>query len=131
MSWQGYAQILLVLGALVASVKPLGGFIARVFEGEPTFLDKPLGWLERLVYRLAGVPLDVEKREMKWTTYAGAMLLFNGAGIVVLYLLQRLQGMLPLNPQGFRGASRPTSRGTRRSASPPIRIGRATAARRP
>src|ERR1019366_10503474 len=92
MSWQGYAQILFVLGALVASVKPLGAFMARVFEGEPTFLDKPLGWLERLVYRLAGVPLDVEKREMKWTTYAGGMLLFNGLGIVVLYVLQRLQG---------------------------------------
>jgi len=100
-TWQGYAQIALVLGALVASVKPLGGFMARVFEGEATFLDRPLGWLERLIYRLAGVPADVEKREMKWTTYAGAMLLFNGAGIVVLYLLQRLQGMLPLNPQAF------------------------------
>jgi K+-transporting ATPase ATPase A chain len=102
-SWQGVAQIVLVLGALVASVKPLGTFMARVFEGEPTFLDKPLGWLERLVYRAAGVSLDPEKREMKWTTYAGAMLLFNGAGIVVLYLMQRLQGMLPLNPQGFGG----------------------------
>jgi K+-transporting ATPase ATPase A chain len=102
-TWQGYAQIAVVLAALVASVKPLGGFIARVFEGEATFLDRPLGWLERFIYRLAGVPADVEKREMKWTTYAGAMLLFNGAGIVVLYLMQRLQGMLPLNPQAFGG----------------------------
>ena len=103
MTWQGYGQIAVVLAAHVASVKPLGGFIARVFEGEATFLDRPLGWLERLIYRLAGVPADVEKREMKWTTYAGAMLLFNGAGIVVLYLMQRLQGMLPLNPQAFGG----------------------------
>jgi K+-transporting ATPase ATPase A chain len=100
-SWQGYAQIALVLGALLASVKPLGGFMARVFGGEPTVLDRPIGWLERLVYRLSGVSLDPEKREMKWTTYAGAMLLFNGAGILVLYLMQRLQGLLPLNPQGF------------------------------
>jgi K+-transporting ATPase ATPase A chain len=101
MSWQGYAQIILILGAVVASVKPLGAYMARVYEGEPLLLDKPLGWLERLVYRLSGVPQDAEAREMRWTTYAVAMLLFNGTGIFVVYLLQRLQGVLPLNPQGF------------------------------
>jgi K+-transporting ATPase ATPase A chain len=100
-TWQGYAQILVTLGLLVASAKPLGGFMARVYEGEPTFLDKPLGWLERLIYRLCGVSLEPAKRDMKWTAYAGAMLLFNGAGIVVVYAVQRLQGALPLNPQGF------------------------------
>ncbi len=68
-------------------------------------LDKPLGWLERLVYRLSGVPTDPEKREMKWTTYAGAMLLFNVAGVVVVYAIQRLQGSLPLNPDGMGAVS--------------------------
>src|SRR6202035_5605400 len=84
---------------------PLGAYMARVFEGEPTFLDKPLGWLERLVYRGAGVSLDAEKREMKWTTYAGAMLLFNVSGIVGVYGIQRLQGHLPLNPDGVSEVS--------------------------
>ncbi|MGH7438967.1 MAG: potassium-transporting ATPase subunit KdpA [Polyangiaceae bacterium] len=101
MSWQGYAQIVVLLALLVASVKPLGSYMARVYEGEPIFLDKPLGWLERLIYRLSGVPSDAQAREMTWTTYAVAMLLFNGAGIVVVYALERLQGILPLNPQSF------------------------------
>jgi potassium-transporting ATPase potassium-binding subunit len=105
MSWQGYAQIALVLGALVASAKPLGTFMARVFEGEPIFLDKALRPIERLVYRVAGVPLDADKREMTWTTYALAMLVFNVAGIVLVYAIQRLQGVLPLNPQGLSAPS--------------------------
>jgi K+-transporting ATPase ATPase A chain len=104
-SWQGYAQIVVLLGAVVASVKPLGAYMARVFEGEPVFLETGLGWLERLVYRLCGVHADAEKREMKWTTYAVAMLLFNAAGIVVVYGLQRLQGSLPLNPDGMSAVS--------------------------
>ncbi len=101
MTWQGYAQIVVVLAAVVASVKPLGAYMARVYEGEPIALEKGLGWLERLIYRVAGVPHDSEQREMRWTTYAVAMLAFNGAGILVVYGLQRLQGVLPLNPQGF------------------------------
>ncbi|MGH7295395.1 MAG: potassium-transporting ATPase subunit KdpA, partial [Polyangiaceae bacterium] len=105
MSWQGYAQIVVLLVAVVASVKPLGAYMARVYEGEPVFLEKALGWLERLVYRLCGVPADTEKREMKWTTYAVAMLLFNAAGIVLLYALERLQGSLPLNPDGMGAVS--------------------------
>jgi K+-transporting ATPase ATPase A chain len=100
-SWQGYAQIAAFLVAIVASVKPLGLYMARVYEGEPILLEKGLGWLERLVYRLAGVPGDVEKRETRWTTYAGGMLLFNGVGIIVVYAIQRLQGHLPLNPDGM------------------------------
>jgi K+-transporting ATPase ATPase A chain len=101
MSWQGYAQIVVFLVVLLASIKPLGGYMARVFEGEPTVLEKGLGWLERLVYRLCGVPAEEEKREMRWTTYAAAMLLFNVAGVVFLYALQRLQTSLPLNPDGM------------------------------
>jgi K+-transporting ATPase ATPase A chain len=101
MSWQGYAQIAVFLVAIVAAVKPLGAYMARVFEGERTILERGLGWLERLIYRLCGVPADPEKREMRWTTYAGAMLLFNVSGVVVLYALQRLQASLPLNPDGM------------------------------
>jgi potassium-transporting ATPase potassium-binding subunit len=100
-SWQGYAQAAALLAVLFASVKPLGGYMARVYEGEPIVLERALGWLERLIYRLAGVPRDVERREMHWTTYAAAMLLFNGAGILLVYAMERLQGVLPLNPQGF------------------------------
>jgi K+-transporting ATPase ATPase A chain len=105
-NWQGYAQILVLLAVLLASVKPLGAYMARVYEGEPLVLEKALGWLERLTYRLCGVPRDAEQREMRWTTYATAMLFFNGAGILAVYALQRLQGFLPLNPQGF-GAPTP------------------------
>ncbi len=101
MNTAGYAQILITLAAVVLSVKPLGAFMARVYEGEPTFLDKPLGGLERLIYRLCGVASDPAAREMKWTTYSAAMLLFNGIGILAVYAIERLQGFLPLNPQGM------------------------------
>jgi len=104
-SWQGWIQIFVLLALLVAAVKPLGAYMARVFEGEAVILDKPLGWLERLVYRACGVPLDAEKREMTWTLYAGAMLLFNVAGVIVVYAIQRLQPHLPLNPDGMGAVS--------------------------
>jgi len=58
LSWQGYAQIAVFLVAVVAAVKPLGLYMARVYEGEPILLEKAFGWLERLVYRLAGLPGD-------------------------------------------------------------------------
>jgi K+-transporting ATPase ATPase A chain len=105
MTWQGYAQIALYFAILIALVKPLGAYMARVYEGEHVFLEKPLGWLERLVYRLCGVPDDTEKREMAWTAYAGAMLLFHVVGLLAVYLIQRLQGVLPLNPQGLSAPS--------------------------
>ncbi len=101
MSWQGWAQIVLCIALLVLAAKPLGAYMARVFEGTPVLLEKGLGWLERLIYRACGVSLDPQAREMKWTTYAGAMLLFNVAGILVVYGVQRLQGVLPLNPDGM------------------------------
>jgi len=103
-SWLGYTQILVFLIAILAAVKPLGAYMARVYEGEP-IVEKGLGWLERLFYRLAGVPADTEQREMRWTTYAGAMLLFNGVGVVVVYAIQRLQDHLPLNPDGMSAVS--------------------------
>ncbi len=101
MSWQGWAQIVVLLVAVVAAVKPLGSYMARVFQGEAVLLERALGWLERLIYRLCGVPSDAEKREMKWTTYAGAMLLFNLVGVFALYAILRLQAHLPLNPDGM------------------------------
>ena len=105
MTWQGYAQIALYFIVLIALVKPIGAYIARVYEGKPLFLERGLGWLERLVYRVCGVPDDAEAREMPWLTYAGAMLLFHVVGVVVVYFVQRLQGVLPLNPQGFAAPS--------------------------
>jgi K+-transporting ATPase ATPase A chain len=79
--------------------------MARVYEGRPTWLDRPLGWLERLVYRLSGVRVA---QEMGWKVYALTMLLFNAAGLLLVYLVQRVQGVLPLNPAGF-GAVSPDS----------------------
>jgi K+-transporting ATPase ATPase A chain len=101
MSPAGYVQIVVTLAAVVASVKPLGAYMARVYDGEPIFLDRALGWLERLIYRACGLPPSAEAREMRWTTYAAAMLLFNGAGILCVYGVLRMQGALPLNPQGM------------------------------
>jgi len=79
-------------------VKPLGGYMARVYEGEPVLLEKVFGPLERLFYRLAGVKRD---DDTSWKTYAVGMLIFNVAGLVVVYALQRLQGILPMNPQSL------------------------------
>ncbi len=101
MTWHGWLQIAVFLALLVTAVKPLGAYMARVFEGESKFLS----WLERPIYRLCGLAKDHEAREMKWTTYAVAMLLFNVVGIVVVYLIQRLQGHLPLNPDGMGAVS--------------------------
>jgi potassium-transporting ATPase potassium-binding subunit len=95
MSPEGWAQILLLLGILLLAARPLGAYMARVYEGAPTRLARLLGPLERAIYHLGGV--DPEK-EMDWKEYAGALLLFNLLGMAALYLLQRLQGMLPLNP---------------------------------
>ena len=95
-------QLSLYVVVLIALVKPLGGYMARVYEGEPTFLDRPLWPLENLIYRLCGVRPE---EGMAWKTYAVAMLLFNAAGALVVYALQRLQGVLPLNPQGFAAVS--------------------------
>ena len=105
MSWQGYAQIIVFLVAILAAVKPLGAYMARVYGEKPVLLEKIAGGLERLVYRLAGVPSEPDRREMTWTTYAGAMLLFNALGIVVVYGIQRLQSLLPLNPDGMGAVS--------------------------
>ena len=105
MTLNGYIQLGLYVVVLLALAKPLGGFMARVYTGQPSGLDRVLGPLERLIYRLCGVRAE---EEMSWQTYAIAMLLFNLLGFLAVYALQRLQGVLPLNPQGF-GAVSPDS----------------------
>lgn len=91
-------QIALYLAVLVALVKPLGGYMARVYEGTSTGADRFLGWLERLIYRAGGVDRNAE---MNWRQYASAVLVFNFLGLGFVYLLQRFQHLLPLNPQGM------------------------------
>jgi potassium-transporting ATPase potassium-binding subunit len=98
MTLNGLLQIALYIGLLVLLVKPLGLYMARVFNGERTFLDPVLRPVERLLYRISGVD---PRQEQHWTSYTAAMLLFNLAGMVLLYALQRLQHALPLNPQNF------------------------------
>ncbi|RPI48044.1 MAG: potassium-transporting ATPase subunit A [Chloroflexi bacterium] len=98
MTVNGFVQVGLYLVLLLVLVKPLGGYMARVYEGGPSVLSNVLGPVERLLYRLAGVRSE---EEMGWKTYAAAMLVFNGAGLLLLYALQRLQAWLPLNPQGL------------------------------
>ena len=98
MTLNGLFQVIIYFTVLLASVKPLGWYMARVYEGRPCGLDRILAPVERLIYRLCGVH---HTGEMDWKTYGIAMLLFNLAGLLTLYLLQRLQGMLPLNATAF------------------------------
>jgi K+-transporting ATPase ATPase A chain len=94
MSWHGWALMVVYVVALVALVKPLGAYMARVYEGDVRFL-RPL---ERVAYRAMGTS---DEEDMPWTRYAVAMLFFNVLGLLVVYAIQRLQGHLPLDPQGL------------------------------
>ncbi|MGC1863888.1 MAG: potassium-transporting ATPase subunit KdpA [Methylocystis sp.] len=94
----GWAQIALVLAAVLAAALPLSSYIARVLAGERTFLSPVLKPVERVFYKLSGVD---PAREQSWFVYAMAMLAFSVVGFLSLYALQRLQNVLPLNPQGF------------------------------
>jgi K+-transporting ATPase ATPase A chain len=98
MTLNGWLQIVVFLALIFAVTKPLGVFMTRVFAREKTFLDPVLRPLERLLYRVTGVD---ETHEMKWTEYATTMLVFSAVSMLVLYLIQRIQGMLPWNPQHF------------------------------
>lgn len=98
MNVSGWLQIVVFVGLLLLAVKPLGLYMASVFEGQRTFLDPVLRPIERVIYRVAGVDTY---REQHWTAYTICMLLFNFVGLVVLYSVQRLQHWLPLNPQHF------------------------------
>jgi K+-transporting ATPase ATPase A chain len=98
MTLNGWLQIALYVVVLLLCVKPLGLYMARVFNGERTFLDPVMRPVERFIYAVSGVD---PRQEQHWTTYTAAMLLFSLASFVLLYALQRLQHVLPLNPQGF------------------------------
>jgi potassium-transporting ATPase potassium-binding subunit len=96
MTFYDWLQIFLYLVILLLLVKPLGSYMAKVFQGERVFLSRAVSPVEKVVYRVARIkPED----EMDWKTYAIAMLLFNFAGLLLVYALQRIQGFLPLNPQ--------------------------------
>jgi len=94
------AQIALFVGLVVASAKPVGAYLYRVFSGEKTFLHPVLGRVEKSVYRFAGV--DPEG-EMSWSLYTISLLIFSAIGVVVLFVLLRMQGALPLNPEHVAG----------------------------
>ncbi|MDO8689775.1 MAG: potassium-transporting ATPase subunit KdpA, partial [Dehalococcoidia bacterium] len=98
----GILQILILLVSLLVLTRPVGAYMARVFSGEKTPLSPVLKPVESLVYRLTGVDPAVEQ---DWTGYAVGMLIFSLAGMLALYGLERLQGLLPLNPQGLGGVA--------------------------
>jgi K+-transporting ATPase ATPase A chain len=98
MTANGCFQIGFFLLVILLITKPVGVFLAQVFSGEKTFLDRLLRPIERLIYRLTGID---EKHEMRWTEYAVSMLLFSGASMALLYLIERTQKFFPLNPQKF------------------------------
>jgi potassium-transporting ATPase potassium-binding subunit len=102
MTANGWLQILLYLAIVFAITAPMGRFMTRVFNRERTWLDPVLRPLERVIYRLTGVD---EAHEMRWTEYATSMLLFSIVSMVVLYFMQRLQAVLPFNPQGLAGVA--------------------------
>jgi K+-transporting ATPase ATPase A chain len=100
MTFNGWLQILIFFLIILAITKPLGVFMAHVFNREKTFLDPVLRPIERLIYKLTRAD---ETREMRWTEYAVTMLLFSVVSMLSLYLIQRLQGHLPFNPQHLPG----------------------------
>ena len=106
MTTNGIFQLVLYMVVLLALAKPLGAYMARVYEGQRLALDRVLGWLERLIYRAGGVR---PSEEMGWKGYALAMLAFNFLGLLAVYFLQQAQAELPLNPQGMAAVSADSS----------------------
>ncbi|QKC81832.1 potassium-transporting ATPase subunit KdpA [Mesorhizobium sp. NZP2077] len=98
MTLNGWIQILAYCVVLVLLVKPLGGYMYRVFNGDRTFLSPILGPVERVLYRISGTS---EREEQHWTAYAAGIIFFSLASFLVLYVLQRVQGVLPYNPAGM------------------------------
>jgi K+-transporting ATPase ATPase A chain len=98
MTWQGWMQVAVFAALITAAVRPLGGYMARVIDGGYTPLQRLFGPFEAALYRLAGVD---PTEEQTWPAYAFGLLAFSLAGILMLYALQRLQNLLPLNPQHF------------------------------
>ena len=105
MTTSGWIQIAILFLIVLALVKPLGLYMAKVFSSERTWLSPVVRPVERAIYRVSGVD---ETREQSWLTYGVALLAFSLVGLIVLYLLQRLQGSLPFNPEGM-GAVKPDS----------------------
>ena len=104
MTGNGFLQILLFCVVALLLVKPMGEYMARVFERERTFLDPVLRPIERLLYRIFGVD---EEQDMRWTTYTAAMLMLSAVGGFICYIMLRLQGHLPLNPQHYGAKDMP------------------------
>ena len=98
MTVNGWLQIALMFVLVIATARPFGLYMAAVFEGRATLLDRAIAPIERQFYALSGID---PKREQDWLTYTIALLAFNAAGFVLLYAILRLQHLLPLNPQGF------------------------------
>src|SRR5678809_668108 len=98
MTPNGILQILLFFAVIVLVAKPMGAYMARVFAGERTLLSPVFKPIEGLFYKLFGVKED---EDMKWTTYAFAMLMFSVVGALLTYAILRLQQFLPFNPQGY------------------------------
>jgi len=109
MTFNGWLQIAVFCAIVIALTKPFGGYMTRVFAGERTFLSPVLRPLERAIYWVCGVE---EKIEQHWTIYAAAVLIFSFAGFLALYALQRLQNVLPFNPQGMDAISPDSSLNT-------------------
>jgi potassium-transporting ATPase potassium-binding subunit len=97
-----YLGIALFFAVVVALGIPAGRYVARVYDGEALWLERVLGPVERILYRVAGISKDDEQT---WQTYAVAMLVFNAVGVFAVYAMQRAQAVLPLNPQGFAAPS--------------------------
>src|SRR5262245_383552 len=106
MTINGWLQIALYFALILLCVKPLGLYMAKVFEGERTFLSPVVGPLERVLYRLSGVD---EREDQHWITYTIAMLVFSFLSVLAVYALQRLQNVLPFNPQGMGPVSADSS----------------------
>ena len=100
MTWQAFLQALVLIGLLAVTVPPLGRYIAAVHNGEPNRADRVFGPVERMIYRACGIDA---RREQRWSTYALALVAFSLTSVLLLYLLLRTQGTLPLNPTGRAG----------------------------
>jgi len=105
MSALGILHIAVYFVLILAVTKPLGAYMAKVFQGQRTFLHPLLRPVERLIYRLIGVREDTEQR---WTQYAASVIAFSVASFLFVYLIQRLQGYLPFNPMHFGTKAAPS-----------------------
>jgi potassium-transporting ATPase potassium-binding subunit len=104
MTWSGWLQIIVFFGVLLAITRPIGVYLHRVFESDKQPLPRTLGRIERGLLRLCGLK---EAKEQSWVQYTVAMLVFSAMGLIVTYLIQRVQGALPWNPQHFAGVPGP------------------------